>query len=98
MSTPSAKLIFTNKDYFAGCLLTRLDLPTDKLAQLAGGTNPDAYRDEENGYDGWSVTGTYDGETFDIYTRWGMPRIGGEPDRLDVWALVADLTAAVNAL
>lgn len=53
---------------------------------------PHAYFDDENGYDGLELNGTFNGAVFSLYTRWGNLRIGGSFD-LDVNGLIAALEA-----
>ena len=41
----------------------------------------DNYYDRENGYDGFELHGLFEGAPFQLYTRWGVLRIGGHhPD------------------
>jgi hypothetical protein len=88
----------TDVDTAGTSLLRRVDfLPLAAVAALSGQnpyTNPNGYVEDEKGYDGWTVTGTFNGEVFNLYTRWGVLRVGGRD--LDVDGLVAALTARLT--
>ncbi|PWT91210.1 MAG: hypothetical protein C5B54_05755 [Acidobacteria bacterium] len=78
-------------------LLLRCDLDLAQLVALSG-LDPyktdGAYYDPDKGYDGWALTGTFNGEPFNLYTRWGCLRIGGL--HLDAPALLAHLTTLLT--
>lgn len=65
-----------------------------RFTELSGQNpyGPDAYVDEDRGYDGWELYGRFKGVRFTLYTRWGNFRVGGEQD-LDVDGLVEVLHA-----
>jgi hypothetical protein len=76
-----------------------VDLSMDMLDRIAGmrGYDGNGYVDDEKGYDGWQLSGTFNGAVFTLYTRYGVMRIGGRDD-LDVAGLEAALMAAATAL
>ena len=69
----------------------------EKLAAAAGydPQGDHAYVDREAGYDGWEIYGTFEGEAFNLYTRFGQLRIGGR-DGLNVPGLRAALEAVTR--
>lgn len=73
------------------------DVPLDRLVTLSGLNpyDPDNYRAPEDGYEGWELHGTFNGEAFNLYTRWGVLRIGGT-DRLDVLGFRLALDTALG--
>jgi hypothetical protein len=75
------------------------NLPLTKLAAVAATAGQNAvdsnnYYDPESGYDGWELFGTFNGQPFSLYTRYGVLKVGGN-DELDVDALNAALALAV---
>jgi hypothetical protein len=81
---------------FGGSLRELVDFDRKALSIVgAAGLDPDGYRDDEKGYDGWELHGYFNGEVFNIYERWGQMRIGGS-DALDVEGLKAALTIALD--
>ena len=70
--------------------------------------DPDNYLDRDAGYDGFELHGLFEGAPFQLYTRWGVLRIGGHHPAdalmplppgtppLDVPKLTAELAALVG--
>lgn len=77
-------------------LLAYSTLPMAMLVTLSGlnPLDPNNYYDEEKGYDGWELNGTFNGVPFSFYTRWGVLRIGGL-DALDVAGLERAIRTAL---
>jgi hypothetical protein len=95
-------LVWTTDIETAGTGFVReLDLPLDKLAKVSG---QDPFKsgmlvDDDKGYDGWRLMGTFDGARFTLYRRWGILRLGaGTEGTLDVAGLVDALRAAVASV
>jgi hypothetical protein len=88
------ELVFTHNVKTNGISLRDfVDTDVEFIAAAVGATPlPDGYADEEAGYDGFELTGTYKGEVFKLYRRWNNTRVAGH-DELDVVGFVADLKA-----
>lgn len=59
--------------------------------------HPNNYWDTESGYDGWELSGEFNGAPFKLYTRFGVLKVGGN-DALDVDALNAELAQQVGGI
>lgn len=72
------------------------DVNPDALERVSGlkATGDHAYYEPEIGYEGWDLFGTFDGEPFNLYIRYGTLKIGGTPN-LDVDGLTAYLKKLV---
>jgi hypothetical protein len=87
-----------NTDVNGTSFRTELNLDLTQLARLSGldPFNPQNYYAPDDGYDGWELQGTFDGQPFNLYTRWGQLRIGGR-DNLNVLGLIDALSSGIKA-
>lgn len=93
---------FNNPAYRTHGLQGYCPLPVDALTALAKAQGVDAndtnnYYDPEAGYDGWELRGMFDGQPFNLYTRYGTLKVGAL-DGFDVNALNFALAAAIAKL
>lgn len=73
---------FHNPKFNGTSLVGYCNVPAEKLAAVAKAQGIDVldrenYYDYEAGYDGWELHGTFNGEPFQLYVRYGVLKIGG---------------------